>query len=130
MSDEYINAMEDSFVYSLDGEFFDDFDSVMCIVNSEYEPGERVVGCRGVIVRKTHSDYINKYPVESFIEMVQEMAYDIDGDFAETYCDQFTDQHTTDLRQCIIEFFDKNIPQPTNYGVSNVEEYLFISEEE
>ncbi len=112
---------EPEFVYSLDEEiFYDDLDEVMDMVNDDMdnEPGDRVVIYRGNPVKVTHSNFIKDMDL---IGLLQEMAYEEDGEMAEDYLTDVTDEDEEFILDMITAIMNKKAKQPKYFRVENIQ---------
>jgi len=112
---------EPEFVYSLDEEiFYDDLDEVMDMVNDDMdnEPGDRVVIYRGTPVKVTHSNFIKDMNI---ISLLQEMAYEEDGEMAEDYLSDVTNEDEEFIIDMLISIMNKKAKQPNYFRVDNIQ---------
>lgn len=122
--------MTDEFVYSLDNEYFDNFDSVMDSVNSEYEPGSRVILYKGVPVPVTHEDIVKRCFFKGrLLEFLQEAAYDEYDEYGENYLTDLSDSDEQSIIDKIVTFLNENVKEPNFYTVKDVEEIEVLAEE-
>jgi hypothetical protein len=113
-------------VYSLDGEWYDDFDTIQGQVNDDTEPGEKVSGYKGVPIPVHHIDIINR--IGSMVELIQDTSYDEDGDAAEDYLMDMTDDLEKELNEVIAKFLDDHVAQPKYYHIGDVQDHIFTPE--
>lgn len=126
---EDLSTMADEFVYSLDNEWFDDFDSVMDFVNSEYEPGSRVTLYKGRPVPVTHEDVVKRCFFKGhLLEFLQEAAYDEYGEVAENYLTDLGEGDEESIIDEIVIFLNENVKEPNFYTVKDVEEIEVLAE--
>ena len=117
--------MEKQFVYSLDDENFGEFEQMQDEVNDQYEPESKVCGSWGVLVPISHLDFVNEINI---VEDIQQIAYDKDGDFAEDYLLDMTEDMEQELREVIAKFLTEKVAAPKWYRVDDVQEYIFTAE--
>lgn len=113
------------YVYSLDGEWFEEFDVIQDQVNDDAEPGEKVSGYRGTPIQVDHADHVKHLKI---VELLQELAYDEDGEAAENYLMDFDDEKEDQLKDVIIKWMDNNIKKPGYFRVGEIQDHIFTSE--
>lgn len=118
------------FVYSLDGEHFEEWDAVKDYVDSEYEPGERVTVYKGRPVELSHYDHVRPI-IHRFVESIQEHAYDEDGDYAEDYLTDLpdTEELNDELAEIVTEWLNKHAKRPGYHRVDDIVEEIVLSED-
>ncbi len=109
--------------YSADGEIFhSDLDGVMDDMwNCQDNPkvGDKVTIYQGVTIHRNHKDYLD---VTSIIEDMCCRAYDDLSDFTDGYLVELEGKLAKQFEKVILEWLDKNIPQPHFHGVKDVKE--------
>lgn len=114
------------FVYSLDEEWFEEFEVIQDQVNDDNEPGEKVSGYKGVPIPVSHLDIVKL--CRPFVESLQEAAYDEDGDAAEDYLMDFTNDMEEGLQEVIAQYLEDNVRRPTYYRIGDIQPHIFTSE--
>jgi hypothetical protein len=110
------------FVYSIDGESFGIYDDIIEDVNNEYEPGEKITLYKGKPKKLKHYDFVRELDI---VGILQEMAADEDGDFAEDY---FTDVTPEIGRRIVIgisKVLDMYVKQPNYHRVVDVTNEIY-----
>ncbi len=108
------------FVYSIDEEIFhEDFDDVMDMVNDDRdnEPGDRVVIYKGTPVRLTHMDFLKNI---SIVDILQNAAYDEDGEMAEDYMMDVSEEDEEKMILEINEIICKYALPPAYFRVTDI----------
>jgi len=114
------------FVYSLDEEWFEEFETIQYRVNDDVEPGDKISGYRGVPIEVTHLDIVKN--LRPLVEYLQEAAYDEAGEAAEDYLMDFTDDHEEGLREVIAKYLEDNVRKPAYFHIEDVTDFIFTSE--
>ena len=117
--DTYINP-----VYSIDDEnYFDDIDDILDIISSDFKPGE----IKDIYIAEkqtfTHSDFVDGSDI---IEHITNFVYDNHGEYAENYCYSLDSNKEifSDIENLIIFYLNNKVPQPSFFGVKNVQKIL------
>jgi len=118
--------MEPEYIYSIDGEDFDEWDTITDMVDSDNEPGVKVVIFRGKPIQVKHIDHVLPV-IDTIIENIQQHAYDEDGDYAENYLTDLSDPKAIELANVIAEYLNEEIIQPLYHRVGEVEEITITS---
>ena len=108
---------EAEYAYSIDEEQFMSIDEIVDILEDDEEI-ETVY--KGVMVPKTHKDFLHGYVV---IEDICNQAYEEFSEFSEGYIDDLENgKHTENITKLILEYLDKNASQPGFYGINKIVE--------
>lgn len=106
--------------YSLNGDEFEDLDSLNDSIElAGFNPGDEVTIFEAEPVHFNHADFIH---VGTFIEDMQDRAYDHGGQFADDYLSNVTPEIEAELKNLIGQFLDRRVGKPTFYEVKNVNE--------
>lgn len=117
--------MED-YGYSLSGEEYTDFDTIMDRINDDYPKGQEVDVYKGESVRFCHKDFIN---VMTLLDDMCEQAYEEAGEYAEYYNPaEISKEKQEELLNLIAKWCDENIDRPDFWTVKNVIKEKVISE--
>jgi hypothetical protein len=109
------------YLYSFDEEtFYNDLDEVMDMINDDLdnEPGDKITIYRGNPVKVTHRDFIKNLDL---IDILQEMAYEEDGEIAENYLSEVTDEDLDFVINILSGVFNKKFKQPDYHRVENIQ---------
>jgi len=117
------------YAYSFDEErFYGDIQSAIDDAENtgDFKTGDTITIYKGRSCRAQHSEFIW---VDNFIEDMQLRAYDNYGEFGEDYLIGLEKQKVKELESLIVNWFKKNVPEPTFYSVANVEETQHVIED-
>ena len=110
-------AIDDApeYVYSVDEEFFiEDIDELDL---GDAEDGDRIVIYRGTPVKVTHMDFLKDI---SLVEILQDAAYEEDGEMAEDYMTDLNDEDEAEMMKEINKIVCKYASQPNYHRVENI----------
>ena len=102
--------MEDEIFYSLCDERYYSEDCVLDMLEDEPEIEEVYYG---IGIFKTHKDFID---ADDIIERAKDRAHE-DSEYAEGYLDDITKEQEQELNKLIIDWFNKNVKQPTFFEI-------------
>lgn len=108
-------------VYSLDGEYFDSMDNIQDQIGPDVKNGSYVSGYRGTIVELTHLKMLND--CRSIPEHIMDAAFDTDGDHAEEYLEDMTNEIEAGLLDVMAEYLDKHCKSPSYFRVDGIENF-------
>jgi hypothetical protein len=108
------------YLYSLDGEFFHEWDYIEDEIKDNFEPESRVTVFRGKPAPVYHIDYLKSLRI---IESLIDIAADEDGEASEDYLMDSKDEHETELINTLNDkMIELGIRQPNFTRVVDVEE--------
>jgi hypothetical protein len=108
------------YVYSLDGEYFHEWDYINDDIKNTFEPGSKITVYRGVPAPVTHLDYLKNLRL---IEQLIDLAADEDGEVSEDYLMDTKDKHEMELIKALNDkMIELGIKQPNYTRVDNIEE--------
>jgi len=109
------NKAED-LCYSMDGESYYDYCTVMDNLKEYHAVGDKVEIWEATSRRFKHVDFIIPRDI---IDNIKERAYDECGEVAEDYLSEITKDQINDLESHVAEWFEKNTVNIKFYGVEN-----------
>jgi len=69
-------------------------------------------------IEYSHKDFIDSLEI---MENISNNAYDIGSEYSENYCIHIEEnKHIKKIEKLILEYFKKNIPEPTFYGIGEL----------
>jgi len=101
-------------VFSLDETAYHDYDEIVAIMKDE---GERDFIFMGNKIPQKHSYFLS---VSCLIEDMQDRACEL-GEWAEGYLDDVTKEQKEELNNLVLDWFNKNITEPSFFLVENIE---------
>lgn len=108
--------------YSHDDEaFHSDLSTIYSEIDSEAEIGDEVTIITGMSIPQLHSDFIR---IDDLIEEAQQRAYEYAPEHSDDYLDGIAKEKRDELEKIVIDWLNKNVEQPTFWGVGPTEVYL------
>ena len=109
------------FIYSLDGERFDEYDNIMEEIYNTYEVGEKIAISKGRPKKITHWDFVKDMDL---IGSLIDMATDEDGDFSDDYLNDVTPDIQKKILRDLCMSLDKHAKQPNYCRVEDITEEI------
>lgn len=112
------------YVFSTDEEYYyDDVDYILeCVEDLENDEKDNDINITIYVAEKVERKHKEFIDVDSLIERMQELSYDVGGEFSESYLEDITKEQKVDMEKVILEYFNENIRQPSFFTVKNVKE--------
>ncbi len=92
-------------VFSVDGDYFYDMETIMDRLNSELNPGTKVTIDTGTSEKARHEDFID---VDLIFSQMQEMAYEEFEELSDGYLEFVTNEQRDELASIISRYLDEN----------------------
>ena len=106
-------------VYSIDDEFYNTFEQTRDELHELDCTVQDVVVYEGLSHHPRHSEFIN---VDLLIADMLELCTEEYGEFGGDYLYSLTQNDIHDLKNTLVSWFNKNVPQPTFYRAFNIKE--------
>jgi uncharacterized protein YeaC (DUF1315 family) len=105
-------------VYSLDGKTYYDYEEIISMIKDGEKSDFVYVGNK---IEHTHKSFLD---TDCVIEQMQDNADEV-GEWAEGYLCDMTKEQKEDLKNTVLNWFNKNITQPSFFNVENSVKFSF-----
>lgn len=111
--------MNNATVCSFDGETYYELEEMVSMINNGEESEFIYIGSK---IEHSHKNFLD---TDCVIEQMQDNADEV-GEWAEGYLCDMTKEQKEDLKNTVLNWFNKNITQPSFFNVENSEKLTML----